>query len=314
MQTLLESPAMRGRTRPVASYHAQRGWFYPGVLKVVRKWVTELDRSIILRTFDDMRRVMEEASGEMHVTVHGTRHRRFLCELMSALDDLHDPENEAGWVIRLFGVSKSPPLLSHCEITHLRSLRDRLLKASTPVYGHLKLLLSEVGVDSLKSSLRARLSNAELVQRILGGLVTDLNRVICGDCIFEERYLAEVRLRPQTRLILERMRRPEFVLHLLNQTGQTETFRHWLNRMLLEDMFPKEIAKMELGTKVFRYPDPRPFTYPELAIEILARGGPSFTPGSLEKTAKRLRLTGESAAKESSFYQESPFEQARRPR
>jgi len=56
------------------------------------------------------------------------------------------------------------------------------------------------------------------------------------------------------------------------------------------------------NSRRFAYPGPRPFTYPEMVIEIIARGGPLFTPGSLEKTTKQLRLTGGSAAKESSFY------------
>ncbi len=305
----------RGRSREVGSYHAQRGWFYSGIRKVVRKWVPTLDAEIILQTFDDVQYTMEQADGKMQVEVHGVEHRRFLCELMTALDELHDPENESGWVIRLFGKSKCPPGLSACEIIDLRSLSRKLFSATTPLAGYLKRQLSKAAVNALASSLRQKPSDVDLKRRILGGLVTDLNRIISGGCLHEKSRFANIGLRPVSVSLLKTMRSREFAFRRLHQlekegmssemisdldAGEINASCVWLNRLLLEDAFPEEVAKMEPEPIV--YPGRRPFTYPEMVIEIIARGGPLFTPGSLEKTSKRLKLTGGSAKKESAFH------------
>ncbi len=91
---------MRGRKRNIPGYHAIRGWFYEPVQKVITKWQEDLKEELIHETFQKVRRVMENGSGLLEIEIQSVQHRRFLCELMTALDKLHDPENSHGWVIK----------------------------------------------------------------------------------------------------------------------------------------------------------------------------------------------------------------------
>ena len=112
---------MRGRKRTTQpGYHASRGWFYAPIQKVIVKWDAVFGREFTHDTFLYLRRVMENDRGHLEVDFLGAKHRKFICELMAALDALHDPENICGWVVKvwpLLNYDKQPPApLSYTQI------------------------------------------------------------------------------------------------------------------------------------------------------------------------------------------------------
>lgn len=94
--------AMRGKKRIQPGYHAARGWFYKPIQKVIHKWDPIFGREVTQATFHEVRRVMEDGSGTLVVYIENTEHRRFVCELLKALDELHDRENSHGWVVKMW--------------------------------------------------------------------------------------------------------------------------------------------------------------------------------------------------------------------
>jgi hypothetical protein len=60
-------------------------------------------------------------------------------------------------------------------------------------------------------------------------LVDEFNRMIAGPSLFEQERFKEISLQPETRKLFEQQSKPEKLI--------------MLNRMLLEDAYPKEIAK-----------------------------------------------------------------------
>lgn len=102
---------MRGRVRKTADYFAIRGWFYPEVQKVLCKWRKKFQEQqtidvadLIIHTFLDVRRVFEDGEGLLQVSIRNREHGRFALELMTALHELHNPENVAGWVVKFCGL------------------------------------------------------------------------------------------------------------------------------------------------------------------------------------------------------------------
>jgi hypothetical protein len=91
---------MRGKKRNIPGYHAIRGWFYNPVQKAIEKWDADLGRELTHETFQQVRRVMENGNGHLRIEIKSVEHRKFLCELLTALDDLHAPENSHGWVVK----------------------------------------------------------------------------------------------------------------------------------------------------------------------------------------------------------------------
>jgi hypothetical protein len=132
--------SMRGKKRIQPGYHASRGWFYKPIQKVICKWDPIFGREVTQATFHEVRRVMEDGSGTLVVNIENTKHRRFVCELLKALDELHDPENSHGWVVKMWPRRNYGP-------------NRRLL----PTYAEIKEQIRELGgpkftVDALKRS------------------------------------------------------------------------------------------------------------------------------------------------------------------
>src|ERR1700734_3329765 len=111
---------MRGKERIQPGYHASRGWFYKPIQRVIRKWDSAFGREITNTTFHQVRRVMEEGEGNLIVYIKDARHRKFVCELMGALDKLHAPDNSHGWVVKMWSRWSDHPndrlLLTYSEI------------------------------------------------------------------------------------------------------------------------------------------------------------------------------------------------------
>jgi hypothetical protein len=92
----------RGRERIQPGYHASRGWFYDPIQKVIREWDSKLGREVTNYTFHQVRRVMEFGCGELVVEIKNAEHRQFVCELLTALNELHGRENSYGWVVKVW--------------------------------------------------------------------------------------------------------------------------------------------------------------------------------------------------------------------
>jgi hypothetical protein len=98
----MELDAVRGKERQIAGYLAQRGWCYPDVQSVARKWEPVLGFGAVKEVFLILRRWYEEGTGNV-LKIHGPQHLNFVREMASALEKLHAPENCAGWVIKMCG-------------------------------------------------------------------------------------------------------------------------------------------------------------------------------------------------------------------
>ena len=134
--------AMRGNERIQPGYHASRGWFYKPIQKVILKWDPVFGREVTQATFHEVRRVMENGTGNLKVCIQSAEHRRFVCELLMALDELHDPKNSSGWVVRMWprfsDNTKNRLLLIYSEI------REKIIESGGPVFG----------VDALKQAAK----------------------------------------------------------------------------------------------------------------------------------------------------------------
>jgi hypothetical protein len=135
--------AIRGNKREFGGYLESRGWHDAGVQRVVRKWKPKLakehfekmsskisaenpDRQpdleklnveateaasetieknfrILRRCFEYREKVMLEIEGQLNCVWY------FVVDMIQALDDLFDPENTAGWVVKMCGESKPVP-------------------------------------------------------------------------------------------------------------------------------------------------------------------------------------------------------------
>ncbi|MEY2428875.1 MAG: hypothetical protein QOJ40_1760 [Verrucomicrobiota bacterium] len=125
---------MRGKTRVVGTYHAQRGWWDAGIQKVVQRWNRKIGTHVVRQTFIDTRRVFENGTGVLHVEVRGVEHRRFLCELLAALDRLHDPGNCAGWVIKFSGWFAPRTGIGDLRLATYSQLHKQIIDAGGPSF------------------------------------------------------------------------------------------------------------------------------------------------------------------------------------
>jgi hypothetical protein len=86
--------------------------------------------------------------------------------------------------------------------------------------------------DSIKTDLTSYSASNPNAKAILSALVKDLNRVISGPSIFDKTRFGKVVLRPETE-------------DLLKQNPQGQQLAR-LNKLLLEDAYPAELAKSVL--------------------------------------------------------------------
>jgi hypothetical protein len=149
---------MRGKVRTQPGYHASYGWFYKPVQDVILRWDKVFRREFTNDTFLQIRRVMESGRGNLNVYIVNAQHRKFVCELMQALDELHDYENIHGWVVRVWpqwGDNPNKRLPTYNEI------RDKIIELKGPAFSvdalkqaarRLKMIVSEQQVRSDEAS------------------------------------------------------------------------------------------------------------------------------------------------------------------
>ena len=115
------------------------------------------------------------------------------------------------------------------DITDLKSLTSKLTEKSDP----LSAFLSERLDDQTKAALVAfqtlKTNPLQLKRNLLTNLVASFNTIISGPSIYEEKFFQNVRSRPET----DELRRQNPQGHDLIR----------LNRLLLEDAYPREISR-----------------------------------------------------------------------
>lgn len=117
------------RTQP--GYHASRGWFYKPIQKVIKRWDSVFGREFTHETFQQLRRVMENGRGNLEIYIVNEQHRRFVCELMSAFDELHDRDNSYGWAVRIWPqLGKNPKRL----LPTYSEIRDKIVELGGPTF------------------------------------------------------------------------------------------------------------------------------------------------------------------------------------
>jgi len=111
------------------------------------------------------------------------------------------------------------------DISDLAQLGHKLAVRADPISSFLRDRLS-AGSARLLAEYQASRARPDLLE---GSLATDLDSLIGGPAFYEPRRFARVTLRPETRRLLE--------------TGAGDADPRRLNRQLLEDAYPLEIAR-----------------------------------------------------------------------
>ena len=139
----------------------------------------------------------------------------------SAPIPLFDGKTLDGWA----QIENSATSLANAEITDTAAFAARLAKGTDAVSIFLRGQLEE----SLKIDLAAYSGASANAKTTVSALVKDLNQIISGTSIFDRTRFRDVNLRPETEQLLKQ-----------NPGGQ-QLAR--LNKMLLVDAYPQELAK-----------------------------------------------------------------------
>lgn len=113
------------------------------------------------------------------------------------------------------------------DFSSFRTLADKLRQPHDPVSVYLSGQLSEptrTALTNYRSWLPAPL-------RLRTGLAQDLNRVLAGNSLYEPQRFADAKLRIETKLLLARQPQGAELNHL--------------NRLLLEDAYPDDLARSQ---------------------------------------------------------------------
>jgi hypothetical protein len=137
---------------------------------------------------------------------------------------LFDGHTLDGWT----QIENSATSLSSSGISDQAAFMAKLAKGSDAVSTFLCGPLD----DSIKADLTSYSASNPNAKAILSALVKDLNRVISGPSIFDKTRFSKVVLRPETE-------------ELLKQNPQGQQLAR-LNKLLLEDAYPAELAKSAL--------------------------------------------------------------------
>jgi hypothetical protein len=121
------------------------------------------------------------------------------------------------------------------DFVNPRSLAASIRRHADAVSLYLMGRLSATTLQVLASD-----QGTDYTLRAQKALVEDLNRIIGGQAIFESNRFAAIELRPETRRLLDQHPEGDALLRL--------------NRLLLEDAYPLEIARKHI---VFQMLDPR---------------------------------------------------------
>ncbi len=134
---------------------------------------------------------------------------------------LFDGKTLDGWI----QIENSATALSSGGITDPQALAAKLTNGSDAVSAFLRTRLQ----DSLKSDLAAYSPSSANSKAVISALAKDLNQVIAGPSIYDHARFGKIVLRAETAQLLEH-----------NPVGQRLAR---LNKLLLEDAYPAELAK-----------------------------------------------------------------------
>ena len=139
----------------------------------------------------------------------------------SAPIPLFDGRTLDGWV----QIENSATMLSAGGIQDVPAFASKLANGTDAVSvflrGHLE--------DSLKTDLASYSASSENAKAVVSALVKDLNQVIAGASIYDPARFHHVVLRPETAQLLHKSPRGQQLARL--------------NKLLLEDAYPSELAK-----------------------------------------------------------------------
>jgi hypothetical protein len=137
---------------------------------------------------------------------------------------LFDGKTLDGWI----QVENSATALPRSSITDPAAFAAKLAHGPDAVSAFLRSRLR----DSVKADLAAYSAAGANARAILGALAEDVNPVISGPSIYDKARFSGVTLRPET-------------AQLLKQNPRGEQLER-LNKLLLEDAYPAELAKSSL--------------------------------------------------------------------
>jgi hypothetical protein len=139
----------------------------------------------------------------------------------SRTNSLFDGKTLDGWI----QIENSATSLSSGGITDPAAFAGKLASGPDAMSAFLRSRLQ----DSVKADLAAYSESSANAKAVISALVKDVNQVISGPSIYDPARAANVVLRPETEQLLKQ-----------NPHGQ-ELAR--LNKLLLEDAYPEELAK-----------------------------------------------------------------------
>jgi hypothetical protein len=142
-------------------------------------------------------------------------------EIESRTIALFDGKTLDGW----FQIENSATALSATQITDQAAFLGKLASGSDAVSGFLRGQLE----DTVKASVVTYSVSDTDSKAVMSGLVKDLNQVISGPSIYDKARFSNIALRPETEELLKQ-----------NPRGQ-QLAR--LNKLLLEDSYPTDLAK-----------------------------------------------------------------------
>ena len=142
-------------------------------------------------------------------------------ECQSAAISLFDGKTLDGWI----QIENSATSLSSGGITDPAAFVGKLANASDA----LSVFLRDRLQDSVKADLAGYSATSTNAKTVISALVKDLNQVISGVSIYDKARFSRVVLRPETEQLLKQ------------NPGGLQLAR--LNKLLLEDAYPSELAK-----------------------------------------------------------------------
>jgi hypothetical protein len=139
---------------------------------------------------------------------------------------LFDGKSLDGWI----QIENSATSLSSAGITDAAGFAARLMNGTEALSVFLRGRLQ----DAVKTDLASYSASDANAKTVISALVKDLNQVISGPSIYEEARFRNVVLRPETAELLKRLAQ--------GQLAQGQQLAR-LNKLLLEDAYPAELAK-----------------------------------------------------------------------
>ncbi len=140
---------------------------------------------------------------------------------IATLTPIFDGKSLDGWIQSPVNYN-----LSASDLLNPASLAKELSEKADPVSAFLYENLDDVAKGSLDN-----IGSGDEAKGAISTLAKNLNRLIAGPSIFEEKRFAKVQLRPETQV--------------LSKTASTGPQSAQLNRMLLEDAYPSELVRSQ---------------------------------------------------------------------